>query len=301
MILLLKQIPMLVQIYNKFVYHYHKYLYSKDPRALANRSYKKFFHKDIDWRNPKDLIEKIIYMQFNSDTALWTKLADKFQAREYISLKCGNEYLPKLYGKYIDANDIDFDALPSKFVIKTNNGCGTVLLIKNKNTIDTKAIVRKVNNWLKIDYGYVNAQKHYLSIPKCIIIEEFLHSSNKNDDSPLIDYKFHCFNGVPECCLVVSSRNSKKHTYKLNLYDMQWRDISNNLCSFRGNEGVSCPKSLNIMIDLCHKLGQSIPYVRIDFYEIDGFVYVGELTFTTGFGYMTNDYYLYLGKKLAIN
>ena len=110
----------------------HKNAVLRDPKSEANRAYKTFFNKNVDWDNPRDLIEKIYWLQFNTDTSLWTKYADKYLVRDYIKENGYNDHLPKLYGKWDNVEEIDFSKLPEKFVLKANNGCGTVLILKTE-------------------------------------------------------------------------------------------------------------------------------------------------------------------------
>lgn len=295
----LKRIPIILFFYKKYVYQKHLFYFQKDPKILANIGYKKAFKRDINWELPSDLIEKIIWMQFNTDTRLWTQLADKYLARDYVKNLGYGHMLNQLYGRYVTEDEIDFNSLPSKFVIKPNNACEEVILVKDKSKLNLRKTKRLINHWLKYRYGIMNAQLHYLKIQPSIIIEEFLNE-NYRTDSSLTDYKFSCFNGIVESILVVSSRNTQDHSYKLNLYDTDWNSLNHFLCQNVNDRQIPKPVSLNQMIDACKTLGYNIPYVRIDFYEIEGKSYFGEFTFTTGFGYFTEEYYGYLGSKLEI-
>ena len=293
----------LVQVYVKYL---SRILYCINPKINANISYRHFFKKNIDWKNPKNLIEKTYWLQFNSDTSLWTKYADKYLVREYVK-ECGyEENLPKLYGKWDNSNDIDFDNLPNSFVLKTNNGCGTNFIVKDKSEINIKSTVKKLNQWLSIPYGYAAAQIHYLRIKPCVIAEELL-VQNEDDNliSPnsLIDYKIWCFNGVPECVLVVFDR--KGSDYLKSLYDLEWNNITKGNfdpnythCSYLD---IPEPKSLGKMIEIAKVLSKDIPQVRVDFYDIDGKPYFGEMTMATGFGYFSKEYYEYLGSKIDLS
>lgn len=296
---IIKNLPGIMYIVNTYIYYSNKYQYLKNPKKLANKSYLKVFKKNINWECPKDLIEKIIWMQFNSDTSLWSELADKYKVRSYIKKICPECKLPELYGKYTNANQIDFESLPKQFVIKTNNGCGSVIIVRDKSKINIRKINKTLNKWLKLDYGYINAQSHYLRIPKCIIIEEFL--SDKEEHTTLKDYKFWCFNGKPETCLVVSDRNILKHKYKLSLYDVNWNNISYNIKKcLRSDENIEKPKNYELMLKYCQKITRNIPCVRLDLYNINGKIYFGELTFTSGFGSYNIDFYNYLGSKFEL-
>jgi len=296
----LKSVPFILSIYGHIRFQIHKYYFKKDPKKAANIDFKKFFKRNINWDSPTDLIEKIIWMQFNTDTTLWTVCADKYLVRKYVEEHGCGFMLNKLYGHYYSADEIDFNSLPKEFVLKPNNSCESVILVQNKSELDINVTRKKLQSWLKYQYGIMNAQLHYLRIKPCIIAEEFLHDTNDKNTS-LTDYKITCFNGVPESILIVSDRKIQgDHSYVLNLYDTNWNSISENLCIRKNDKPIAKPKSLDKMFDACMKLGKNFPYVRIDFYEIDGNPFFGELTFTTGFGYFTNEYYNYLGNKIDL-
>lgn len=289
-------------IYRYLAFIKHKYDVKRNYKKEANRYYYPFFKKKIDWENPKDLIEKINWLQFNSDTSLWTKCADKYLVRDYVT-ECGfEEALPKLYGKWDNAKDINFDTLPNSFVLKTNNGCETNFIVKDKSKLHIKLTIKKLNQWLSIPYGYSAAQVHYIRIKPCIIAEELLENKDTFSFS-LVDYKIWCFNGVPECVLVVFDR--KGSDYLLSLYDLEWNNITKG--NFDPNykhcsdKDLPKPKSLERMIEIAKVLSKNVPQVRVDFYDIAGTPYFGEMTFSTGFGYFSMEYYEYLGSKIDLS
>lgn len=283
----------------------HKNTVLRNPKVEANRTYYLSFKKNIDWENPKDLIEKIFWLQFNTDTSLWTKCADKYLVRYYIEELGYKDYLPKLYGKWDNVEEIDFSELPKQFVLKSNNGCGTVLIVKNRDEINIKKIKRKLKRWLNIPFGYSGAQLHYLSIKPCIIAEELL--TNNKDDIPIspnsiIDYKVYCINGNPEAIWVAYDR-----TYTgvyMTIYDTDWKKHPENLVSSDyytyNDKDIPKPKCLNEMLEISKKLSQPFQQVRVDFYIINDKPIIGEFTFTTGFGFFTKDFYNYLGSKIDL-
>lgn len=272
----------------------------KDLRIIPNLVYRNVFNKDINWENPTNLIEKIYWLQLYSDTSLWTQCADKYRVRDYVTEKGCSEILNTIYGKWENANDIDWDKLPDSFVLKTNNSCGGIIIVKNKSFLDFNEVTKKLNKWLKIKYGYNNGQFHYTKIKPCVIAEKLL--LNKNDQESLVDYKIWCFNGIPESILVVYNRT--KENYLLSFFDVEWNNISEKALNKNSKHysGINLPKpkSFNKMIESAKKLSEGIPQVRIDFYDIDGKAVFGEMTFTTGFGSYSKEYYEYLGSKIDL-
>lgn len=293
----------------KYMYvKYHKRIVEKNPKIEMNRVYYSVFHRNPDLEHPVDLIEKIYWMQLHADTSLWTRCADKFAMRGYVK-ECGyDKYLPQNLGKWDNSDDIDFNSLPNEFVLKTNNSCGTVMLIKDKSQVNYKKIRRKLKQWLKIPYGWGGAQLHYTRIRPCIIAEELLHQDEKTkaiSPNSLVDYKIWCINGKPESICVAYNRHDIKYI-NIAMYDTQWNPIPENLHSIetdKYNPDIAIPKpnSLEKMLRIAEDLSKPFPEVRVDFYEIDGKPIIGEMTFTSGFGFFTEDYYKYLGSKMDIS
>ena len=295
------------RLYGDYLYFHFKRLYEKDPRLAAIALFDKIYdnHDNFNIDEPKSLIEKITWLELNTDTSLWTLCADKYRMREYVE-QCGlGDYLPKNYGHWDNPDDIDFGQLPNEFVLKANNGCGTVKIVTDKNAINERKVKKELKRWLKYKFGYMGAQKHYLSIQPCILAEELLHQDeDQKSFSPesMVDYKVWCINGKAENVLIVYGRNVAG--YSLDLYDTQWQRISNYLkqnghFTFH-KEPIPRPECLSEMINTAIKLAEPFPEVRVDFYIVDSKPVIGELTFSTGYGYFTDEYYNYLGSKIDL-
>ena len=286
----------------------YKILYKIKPRYAGELMYRRAFHRPMDLDNPKNLIEKIYWLQYNSDTSMWTLCADKYRVREYVE-KCGLlEYMPKLYGHWEEPELIDFNSLPDEFVLKANNGCGTVKIVRDKSQLDTKATVKILKKWLKVPFGYEGGQSHYLKIKPCIIAEELLHEDenlNNKMEAPrsLTDYKIWCFEGKPECILVIHDRVGKG--YLMDMYDTEWNRIPNSLKrnAHYGvtEEKVLRPKCLKQMLMMASKLSEPFTELRVDFYVINNKPVIGELTFSSGYGNYTEEFYDYLGSKVDLS
>ena len=278
-----------------------------DPKGWCALRYRLLMGKKLDWNNPKDINEKIQWLQYNSDTTEWSRLADKYRVREYIK-ECGLEsMLVPLYGKWDKAEDIDWDSLPNKFVMKANNGCGDVLICKDKNELDIVSETKKFQSLLAMKFGRVSAQPHYLRIEPCVIAEELLDiKTQPNESKSLIDYKIWCFDGEPHCILVCSDRNAE--TLLRAIYDLDWNYrpecTTYNEHFVRPNEPMPKPKSLDQMLKAASILSKGFPEVRVDFYDINGKPYFGEMTFTAATGTMSNysqDFLNELGSKVDLS
>lgn len=261
---------------------YHYYLGRFFPKKLCSLLYRKRMGRDINWNNPTTFNEWVCWLEFYSDTSLWTILADKYKVRKYIESKGLGNHLPKLYGVYDNVNKIDFKALPNKFVIKANNGCAQVIIVKDNKTINEKQIKKICKKWLRTTFGYNSAEPHYVKIPKRIIIEELIENQ---DNSPLIDYKWFCFNGKPTYAQVVSERDfSEAHKFKLQVYDTEWNPHDEFLNRKNLKKNVNQPPLLKEQLEICKILSKGFPQIRVDLYETRGKVYIGELTLTNAAG-----------------
>ncbi len=291
-------------LYRQLAYRIQKIRVERNPMSEINRYYVPVFGKEPNLENPHNLIEKIYYMQLYCDTASWTLCADKYRMRTYVQ-SCGLEsYLPQIFGVWHNMDDfteVEWNKLPSQFVIKANNGCGTVSIVRDKSRVDYKHMKRMLSRWLAIPYGYRGYQPHYLGIKPCIFAEELLmtdEESQRLSPKSLIDYKFWCFNGHVESILVTYNRT--KETLCLDLYDTDWNQISE-LLKINGhyyiddNVKIPKPECLGEMIEIASKLSPGFPQMRVDLYIANGKPVIGELTMATGFGYFTEDYYNHLG------
>lgn len=222
-------------------------------------------------------------MSLTYDKSTWPVLADKYRVRKYIEERIGSKYLNELYGCYEKETDIDFGALPQSFVLKTNNSCGTNIIVKDKSDLDYDAVRKKLKSWLRYPYGELTGQLHYAHIPPCIIAEKYMRQSNLvgGGKCRLIDYKYFCINGFPRQVFVYTDRVINDHIFKVMAFDMDWvarPDWVNPDIAL--SEYPECPVSFDEMKDVVAQLAKPFKFVRIDFYEIDGRPIFGEYTFS---------------------
>lgn len=216
-------------IYKVLAFKYHQLMVAISPRIEMARAYKSAFNRSPNFKDPKNFVEKIFWLQLNIDTSLWTKCADKYRMREYVR-ECGFENnLPKLLGHWNSAENISFKNFPKNFILKTNNGCGTCLVVKD-GQYDLDSIKKQFKQWLALPFGYSGGQLHYTRIKPCILAEELLEQSDQDkmiSPTSLIDYKVFCFNGKPEAILIVYNRTSDG--VYIALYDLSWNAIPEHL------------------------------------------------------------------------
>lgn len=281
---------------------YYNYLGKHYPEQLIRTWYKNLYHIPINLTSPQTIDEKVNWMKLYADMSLWTRCADKYEVRKYVEERGLSFTLNEIYGVYETPEEIDFEALPNSFVIKTTNGGGgkAVLIVKDKNTMNVDDTIRKLNQWLKMEVGYRYYEPHYFKIKPRLLIEKYL-SPNEGEES-LVDIKLNCFDGEVYSVFLCSDRVNGKVHYSV--YDLGWNLYPEKILSaYRTDKFYPQPKSFNKMIEYSRILSKGIPYVRVDWYEIEGKPVFSELTFTPGGGFQhfySNDYLLELGRQMKL-
>ncbi|MCQ2083742.1 MAG: hypothetical protein MJY58_04515 [Bacteroidaceae bacterium] len=276
------------------------------PEFVVRLRYLLRFHTTIDLDNPKTLNEKIQFLSLRTDTDNWTRLADKYLVRDYIS-ECGySDILVPLFGKWDNVSDIDFETLPEQFVIKTNNSSGECITIYDKSSTDVRSVRRHLRKFLKHPYGLLEGNLHYSRIKPLIIAEKLLRNdpvSALYSKTP-IDYKIWCFNG--KAYYVWACTDRIRHKAKVMTYDTEWNahpEFSVFNSQYSRGPILPKPKRLDVMLEIAQKLSEPFPVVRIDMYNFDGTIYFGEMTFTSLGGYMdfyTADFLKYTGSLIKL-
>lgn len=236
----------------------------------------------LNLKNPKRYTEKLQCYKLCYRDPLMVKCADKYAVREYVKSKGLDYILNDIYGVYENVEDINFDELPSQFVIKTTNGGGgnNVILCKNKDLFNKNVEKKRIKKWLhKSSKG---GREWVYDFKPRIIVERLLPTDSNND---LPDYKFFCFNGEPYYLYVIKNRNLKGGL-KLGIYDMNFQRLSYYRSDINPiTEEVKKPKNFEKMIEIAKQIARDFPHVRVDFYNIEGQIILGELTFFDGSGY----------------
>ena len=294
-------------IYQLLRENYLKMTVKINPEREVDRCYYPHFNKHINLKEPHNLIEKMYWLELYTDTSMWTLCADKYKVREYIGSLGLLDYMPKLYGHWDKAKDVNFEDLPNSFVIKANNGCATVKVVQDKSKINLKALRKELKRWLILPYGWMHAQLHYTKIKPCLIAEELLHNDYP-DLSPqsLVDFKVYCINGEPQFIWVAYNRvNMHVH---VQCFDTQWnpkpeyaRDTMSHYVYSHNDKALEKPACLEEMMDLAQKISAHYPQVRVDFYVVNGKPVIGELTFTQGYGFLKEEVYDRLGEMIDLS
>lgn len=262
------------------------------PRILAGFYYRRLSGRAIDWEKPRDINEKIQWLKFFSDTSQWPLMADKYRVRDFVNEKGVGDMLIPLLGHWDRAEDIDWDCLPNRFVMKTNHGSGDALICMDKSQLDTRAWTQRFASLLRKRFGLVKAEPHYDCIPPCIIAEELLDASKQQVESTsLVDYKVWAFNGRP--AYVWACHNRTKESCVVGVYDLDWNfhpEYSVSTSHYvLASRPIPRPVSLDRILHAASLLSQGLPQARVDFYEVDGKPYFGEITLSSASG--LNNFY----------
>lgn len=249
------------------------------PKRHAARIFREQYGRSIDWTAPTILSEKGRWIQFNTNTANWSLLADKYRVREYLQSLGLGSYLPSLYGVWSTAADIDFDALPDRFVLKTNHGCGEVMVISDKQRMNKTAVRQTMQHHLETKYGVWTAEPHYLDIPPVIVAEELLPNTSP-DSATMVDYKVFCSWGKPIVLDICYDRDPETRHAHESWYDPDWTKHDEWHTGNYQPKDITRPVSQEKMFEICALLSKDMPLMRIDFYDVNGRPYIGELTLT---------------------
>ena len=257
-------------------------------------------HRKLNLKNPRRYTEKIQYYKLYYRNEKMPICVDKYRVREYLESKGLSNILVKLYGVYEKVEDIPFETLPNKFVLKTSNGSGTNIICRDKNKLSKEKILANVNKFLKQSSASAGRDWAYaMGVPK-VIIEELLEDHNSLDGA-IWDYKYLCFNGKPEYVVLDIDRFTN---HKRNIYDVEWIDqhvISDHPCI--DDRTFEKPKNYERMVEIATKLSEDFPAVRVDLYNINGRIYFGELTFFPWSGYVQfnpDSFDFEMGKKFRL-
>lgn len=280
-----------------------KFLIDHYPKMIIDHEWPGQFGRKIDWKNPRDINEKIQWLMCYSDINEWARLADKYRVREFVKERGLEHLLVKLYGVWDNAQKIDYDSLPDKFVLKCNHDSGSVYVIEKSNGFSKHKINEELNQKLKCKFGYVGCEPHYNLIEPRVLAEEFIGSDNSFVG--LIDYKIWCFNGNPYCIMTCHSR--EPGSVALDLYDLNWNYLPDKLVFSDihkdGKNSVSKPNCLKEMLECASILSKGFSQVRVDFYIVNDKIYFGEMTFSSYAGrmeYYTEDYLRELGDQIKL-
>lgn len=249
------------------------WLDNMDDESFLKLRYWCRFSKRLNLKNPKAYTEKLQWMKLYDRNPEYIKMVDKYEAKKYVADRIGEEHIIKTLGVWDRVEDIDYSMLPNQFVLKCTHDSGGIVICKDKRKLNVEEANRKLKKGLEADYYAQNREWPYKGVKRRIIAEEYMVDESGTE---LKDYKIFCFNGEPKALFVGSNRGVDT---RFDFFDMEY----NHLPIINGHPVADStpakPKGFDEMKELAKKLSAGIPHVRVDFYDVNGKVYFGELTF----------------------
>ena len=261
------------------IYHRNCHLSPPQYRAALKHWYWLFKGRPCHLEAPRTMTEKIHWLKLYDSTPLKGRLADKFLVREWVADTVGEEYLVPLLGVWDSPDEIDFASLPTSFVLKATHGSGWNILVPNKSALDEEWARGRLREWLGLRQAMKGGfELHYEYCEPRIVCERFL----RDGTGGLRDYKFMVFDGVVQFAFTVDRRAGRamRGTY---LPD-RTRAPFEYTCEAVRAPDVPPPSGLKTMLRLASRLGEGFACARVDFYQVRGRVYFGEITFTDADG-----------------
>lgn len=255
----------------------------------------------LNLNDPQLFCEKIQWLKLHDKNPMYIQLADKYAVKLYLAELIGDDYIVPTLGVWNSFDEIDFSLLPSQFVLKCTHDSGSVFIVKNKQEMNVDILRKKMERALNHNYFWDGREWPYKNITPRILAEEYLEDIQGGE---LRDYKIYCFHGIPLFCQVISDRQTNK---TIDFFDMNWnyQRFTGLSVPFvdHGIPDIPVPFNFSKMKDIAKRLSENSLFLRVDFYEVKGKLYFGEITFypASGFGeFDPKEWNKKLGKLLSI-
>lgn len=280
-------------------YDNNRFAYLIPDKLHLKCLFRKYMGRKLNLSDPQTFSEKLQWLKLYNRKSEYTIMADKAEVKKYIAEKLGREYIIPTIGIYDSVDDVPFDNLPDRYVIKCTHDSGSTFVCKNKADFDVENVKKKLTERLEKNFYWYAREWVYKDIKPRIIVEEFI--SDESGECP-VDYKFFCFNGKMEFFKVDYNRFAK-HVANYYKRDCELANIGE--ATYPPDPGIKLdvPQNFQKMIELVEKISVDIPFLRVDLYSMDNLIYFGELTFypAGGLGPFTNDGDIVLGRLLNLS
>jgi len=233
----------------------------------------------LNIKDPKTFNEKLQWIKLYDKNEQMMNCCDKFAVREYVEkVGCG-EILNTLYWEGFNSEDIPYDTLPDKFVIKVTHGSTFNIFVDDKSKLDKESTAKLLRKWLKAKFIPCYGEWFYGKVKPRIIVEQYLEDGHGGD---LYDYKVFCFNGKAKLVDVHRGRFSE---HKRNIYTTDWKFLPDVYFKYKHFEVIKKPAELDEMIQYAEKVSSEFTHARVDFFIVNNKICFGEITFTNGAGF----------------
>lgn len=244
-------------------------------KMYLNIKFFKNFGRFINFDNPQTYNEKLQWLKIYNRNPFYNLIVDKYRVKDYVNKQIGSEHVIRLLGVWNHFDEIDFEQLPNQFVLKCNHDCGGIVICKDKSTLNKKAAKKLLESHLKNNYYWDHREWPYKDVKPVIFAEEYMVDESGYE---LKDYKWFCFNGEPKVLFIAQDRDNPNEETKFDFYDMNFQHLPIRNGHPNANNIINKPAGFEEMKELARKLSAGIPHVRVDFYNINGHIYFGEMT-----------------------
>jgi len=274
----LRKSMLITNCYHKIHGGFIATLYSISPVLLARYRFRRDRGRSLNLINPQCFDEKLFWLMLYWRHPLKTLCGDKYTIRAYVEAHGLGHILPELWGVYEKTSEIDFGNLPERFVLKCTHGCGFNIICIDKGKLDIDDAKRRLDKWLKKDFSKMYGEIHYSGMKPRIVCERYLDDL---DNELPCDYKVYCFNGKAHFTMACTERELENHRAKYDLYDREWKNkLPYSKSSMLSDRKIPKPVTYEEIIEAAEILSKPFPFVRVDFYSINGKTILGEMTFT---------------------
>lgn len=248
----------------------------KDDKLYLSLRYRILFGRNINWNDPQTYTEKLQWLKLYYRDPIMTTMVDKYAAKEYVAKLIGKEHIIPTLGVWNSFDEIDFSQLPNQFVLKNTHDSGGIFICTDKSKINYDEAKKCFKNSSKKSYYSTSREWPYLNVPKRIIAEEYMVDESGYE---LKDYKWFCFDGEPKALFIASDRQVKGEETKFDFFDMDFNHLDIRNGHPNAKHSINKPVGFDEMKKLASMLSKGYPHLRVDFYDINGRIYFGELTF----------------------
>lgn len=253
------------------------HLFDKMPdRQYLKILYRCTMGKKLNLENPQTYNEKLQWLKLYDRKDIYTVMVGKHTAKDYVANIIGGEYIIPTIGIWDSFDEIDFDALPEQFVLKCTHDSGGLVICSDKSKLDKDAARKRIEQCLKADFYAYGREWPYKNVERKIIAEKYMVDESGTE---LKDYKFFCFDGEVKAMFIASDRSNPKEETKFDFFDRDFNHLPFTNGHPNAEGEIKKPQGFDKMVELAEKLSKGLPQARIDFYDIYGQVYFGEITF----------------------
>lgn len=260
-------------------------LINRHPQLMSDKWYIKIQWLNecgykLDLKKPQTFNEKIQWLKLYDRNPLYTTLVDKYRVKAWVADRIGSEHIVPILATYESVDDINLDTLPNQFVLKCNHDSGGVAVCRNRDSFDWTAAKTLLTSHLEKNHYNYAKEWAYKNVKPLVFAEKYIEDSSGED--ALMDYKWFCFNGVPQIMYMCRERGGHPSTA---FFDMEYKHLPFTMANPIAKELPPKPAEFDSMRNFASILSKDIPHVRVDFYVVNGQIYFGEMTFYDSAGY----------------